>query len=147
MTINMESKREYYEDGLLKSVTYYLGGKEFDQYFYDREGRCSGHIILHDYNIRKTDTPLIWVSILSFCFLILQRGSWDVSAVDMFRSLLTPLKYFGIFGNSSWLIWNDALYYTLVKKSRIILNYFEILRHARSCVRHSWGKVTICRTY
>ena len=55
----MESKREYYEDGLLKSVTYYLGGKEFDQYFYDREGRCSGHIILHDYNIRKTDTPLI----------------------------------------------------------------------------------------
>ena len=52
-TTNMESKKEYYEDGLLKSVTYYLGGKEFDQYFYDREGRCSGHIILHDYNIRK----------------------------------------------------------------------------------------------
>ena len=52
-TIHMESKREYYEDGLLKSVTYYLGGKEFDQYFYDREGMCTGHIILHDYNIRK----------------------------------------------------------------------------------------------
>ena len=49
----MESKKEYYEDGLLKSVTYYLGGKEFDQYFYDREGRCSGHIMLYDYNIRK----------------------------------------------------------------------------------------------
>ena len=60
MTINMKSKKEYYEDGItLKSVTYYLGDKEFDQIFYDREGRCSSHIILHDYNIRKTDTPLI----------------------------------------------------------------------------------------
>jgi len=54
MTISMEKKIEYYEDGkATKSVTYYLGGKEFDQYFYDREGRCSGHIMLYDYNIRK----------------------------------------------------------------------------------------------
>ena len=57
-TIHMESKREYYEDGLLKSVTYYLGGKEFDQYFYDREGRLISHIILHDYGIRDYSYPL-----------------------------------------------------------------------------------------
>ena len=52
-TINMESKREYYENGLLKSVTYYLGGKEFDQYFYDKDGNLESHIMLYDYNIRK----------------------------------------------------------------------------------------------
>ena len=46
-TINMESKREYYEGGLLKSVTYYLGGKEFDQYFYDKEGNLESHNVLY----------------------------------------------------------------------------------------------------
>ena len=55
----MKSKREYYEDGLLKSATYYLGDKEYDQYFYDREGRCSGHIMLYDYGIRESYSPLI----------------------------------------------------------------------------------------
>ena len=55
----MESKIEYYEDGkATKSVTYYLGGKEFDQYFYDREGRLISHIILHDYGIRDYSYPL-----------------------------------------------------------------------------------------
>ena len=56
--IIMESKKEYYEDGLLMSVTYYLGGKEFDQYFYDREGRLISHIMLHDYGIRDYSYPL-----------------------------------------------------------------------------------------
>ena len=55
----MESKIEYYEDGkATKSVTYYLGDKEFDQYFYDREGRLISHIILHDYGIRDYSYPL-----------------------------------------------------------------------------------------
>ena len=57
-TINMESKREYYENGLLKSVTYYLGDKEFDQYFYDKDGNLESHIMLYDYNIRKSRSPL-----------------------------------------------------------------------------------------
>ena len=58
-TTNMKSKIEYYEDGkATKSVTYYLGDKEFDQYFYDRGGNCTGHIILYDYGIRDSSTPL-----------------------------------------------------------------------------------------
>ena len=57
--IIMESKKEYYEDGLLMSVTYYLGGKEFDQYFYDRDGNLESHIILYDYGIRESHSPLI----------------------------------------------------------------------------------------
>ena len=58
-TISMESKREYYEDGLLKSITYYLGGKEFDQYFYDRDGNIESHIMLYDYGIHESYSPLI----------------------------------------------------------------------------------------
>lgn len=55
----MEKKIEYYEDGkATKSVTYYLGGKEFDQYFYDREGRLISHIVLHDYGVRDYSYPL-----------------------------------------------------------------------------------------
>ena len=57
--IIMESKKEYYEDGLLMSVTYYLGGKEFDQYFYDRDGNLESHIMLYDYGIRESHSPLI----------------------------------------------------------------------------------------
>ena len=56
----MQSKKEYYEDGLtLKSVTYYLGGKEFDQYFYDEDGNFESHIMLYDYGIRESYSPLI----------------------------------------------------------------------------------------
>lgn len=56
--VNMESKREYYEDGLLKSVTYYLGGKEFDQIFYDEKGEFESHIMLYDHGIRDSYSPL-----------------------------------------------------------------------------------------
>ena len=67
----MESKKEYYEDGLLMSVTYYLGGKEFDQYFYDKDGNLESHIILYDYGIRESHSPLIWVSFDSpFLFIV-----------------------------------------------------------------------------
>ena len=60
MTINMKSKKEYYEDGItLKSVTYYLGDKEFDQIFYDKFGNFESHIMLYDYGIRKSYSPLI----------------------------------------------------------------------------------------
>ena len=56
----MKSKKEYYEDGItLKSVTYYLGGKEFDQYFYDKFGNFESHIMLYDYGIRESYSPLI----------------------------------------------------------------------------------------
>ena len=56
----MKSKKEYYEDGLtLKSVTYYLGDKEFDQYFYDKDGNFESHIMLYDYGIRESYSPLI----------------------------------------------------------------------------------------
>ena len=57
--IIMRSKKEYYEDGrTLKSVTYYLGGKEFDQIFYDEKGNFESHIMLYDYGIRESYTPL-----------------------------------------------------------------------------------------
>ena len=57
--IIMQSKKEYYEDGrTLKSVTYYLGGKEFDQIFYDEKGNFESHIMLYDYGIRESYTPL-----------------------------------------------------------------------------------------
>ena len=54
----MESKKEYYEDGTVKSVTYYLGGKEFDQIFYDEDGQFQSHIMLYDYGIREDYSPL-----------------------------------------------------------------------------------------
>ena len=58
--IIMRSKKEYYEDGItLKSVTYYLGAKEFDQYFYDEDGNFESHIMLYDYGIRESYSPLI----------------------------------------------------------------------------------------
>ena len=56
--ILMRSKKEYYEDGTVKSVTYYLGGKEFDQIFYDEKGNFESHIMLYDYGIRESYTPL-----------------------------------------------------------------------------------------
>ena len=50
----MKSKKEYYEDGrTVKSITYYLGGKEFDQIFFDENGEFESHIMLYDYNIRE----------------------------------------------------------------------------------------------
>ena len=59
MTISMKSKKEYYEDGTIKSVTYYLGDKEFDQIFYDKDGNFESHIMLYDYGIRESYSPLI----------------------------------------------------------------------------------------
>ena len=57
--IVMKSKKEYYEDGrTVKSITYYLGGKEFDQIFFDEKGNFESHIMLYDYNIRESYTPL-----------------------------------------------------------------------------------------
>ena len=57
--ILMRSKKEYYEDGrTIKSITYYLGGKEFDQIFFDEKGNFESHIMLYDYNIRESHTPL-----------------------------------------------------------------------------------------
>ncbi len=57
--ILMRSKKEYYEDGrTIKSITYYLGGKEFDQIFFDEKGNFESHIMLYDYNIRESYTPL-----------------------------------------------------------------------------------------
>ena len=51
----MRSKKEYYEDGrTIKSITYYLGGKEFDQIFFDEKGNFESHIMLYDYNIRES---------------------------------------------------------------------------------------------
>ena len=45
----MKSKKEYYEDGrTIKSITYYLGGKEFDQIFFDENGEFESHIMLYD---------------------------------------------------------------------------------------------------
>jgi len=45
----MKSKKEYYEDGrTVKSITYYLGGKEFDQVFFDENGEFESHIMLYD---------------------------------------------------------------------------------------------------
>jgi len=47
--IDMKSKKEYYEDGrTVKSITYYLGGKEFDQVFFDENGEFESHIMLYD---------------------------------------------------------------------------------------------------
>jgi len=54
----MKSKKEYYEDGTVKSVTYYLGGKEFDQIFYDEKGEFESHIMLYDHGIRDSYSPL-----------------------------------------------------------------------------------------
>ena len=54
----MESKKEYYDNGNIKSVTYYLGGKEFDQIFYDEDGQFQSHIMLYDYGIREDYSPL-----------------------------------------------------------------------------------------
>ena len=54
----MKSKKEYYENGIVKSITYYLGGKEFDQIFFDENGDFKSHIMLYDYNIRESYTPL-----------------------------------------------------------------------------------------
>ena len=51
--IVMKSKKEYHENGNIKSVTYYLFGKEFDQIFYDENGNFESHIMLYDYNIRE----------------------------------------------------------------------------------------------
>ena len=57
--IVMKSKKEYYEDGrTVKSITYYLFGKEFDQIFFDEKGNFDSHIMLYDYNIRESYTPL-----------------------------------------------------------------------------------------
>ena len=53
----MKSKKEYHENGNIKSVTYYLGGKEFDQIFYDENGEFESHIMLYDYNIREEYSP------------------------------------------------------------------------------------------
>ena len=54
----MKSKKEYYEDGrTIKSITYYLGGKEFDQIFFDENGEFQSHIMLYDYNIREDYSP------------------------------------------------------------------------------------------
>ena len=55
----MKSKKEYYEDGIIKSITYYLGGKEFDQIFFDENGNFESHIMLYDYGIRESYSPLI----------------------------------------------------------------------------------------
>jgi len=55
--IVMKSKTEYHENGKVKSVTYYLGGKEFDQIFYDENGNFESHIMLYDYNIREDYSP------------------------------------------------------------------------------------------
>ena len=57
-TINMKSKREYYENGIVKSITYYLGDKEFDQIFFDEKGDFESHIMLYDYGIRESHSPL-----------------------------------------------------------------------------------------
>ena len=57
-TINMKSKREYYENGIVKSITYYLGDKEFDQIFFDENGDFESHIMLYDYGIRESHPPL-----------------------------------------------------------------------------------------
>lgn len=54
----MKSKKEYYENGNVKSVTYYLGDKEFDQIFYDEDGQFQSHIMLYDYGIREDYSPL-----------------------------------------------------------------------------------------
>ena len=57
--IVMKSKIEYHEDGrTVKSITYYLGGKEFDQIFFDEKGNFESHIMLYDYGIRESYTPL-----------------------------------------------------------------------------------------
>ncbi len=53
----MKSKTEYHENGTVKSVTYYLGGKEFDQIFYDKFGNFDSHIMLYDYGIRESYSP------------------------------------------------------------------------------------------
>ena len=51
----MQSKIDYYEDGrTLKSITYYLGGKEFDQIFFDEKGNFESHIMLYDYGILES---------------------------------------------------------------------------------------------
>ena len=50
----MKSKTEYYPNSkTVKSITYYLGGKEFDQIFYDENGEFERHIMLYDYGIRE----------------------------------------------------------------------------------------------
>ena len=54
----MKSKKEYHENGKIKSITYYLSGKEFDQIFFDENGEFESHIMLYDYNIRESYTPL-----------------------------------------------------------------------------------------
>ena len=56
----MKSKIEYYPNSkTVKSITYYLGGKEFDQIFYDKDGNFESHIMLYDYGIRESYSPLI----------------------------------------------------------------------------------------
>ncbi len=54
----MNSKTEYHNNGNVKSITYYLGGKEFDQIFYDEKGEFESHIMLYDYGILDTYSPL-----------------------------------------------------------------------------------------
>ena len=56
--IVMKSKKEYHENGKIKSITYYLSGKEFDQIFFDENGEFESHIMLYDYNIRESYNPL-----------------------------------------------------------------------------------------
>ena len=56
--IVMKSKIEYHSNGNVKSITYYLGSKEFDQIYFDEKGEFESHIILYDYSIRDTSEPL-----------------------------------------------------------------------------------------
>lgn len=54
----MKSKTEYHDNGNVKSIIYYLGDKEFDQIFYDENGEFESHIMLYDYGIRESHSPL-----------------------------------------------------------------------------------------
>ena len=50
----MKSKTEYYPNSeTIKSITYYLGNKEFDQVFYDENGEFESHIMLYDFGISE----------------------------------------------------------------------------------------------
>ena len=50
----MKSKTEYYPNSeTIKSITYYLGGKEFDQVFFDENGEFESHIMLYDFGISE----------------------------------------------------------------------------------------------
>ena len=51
---HMKSKTEYYPNSeTIKSITYYLGGKEFDQIFFDENGEFESHIMLYDFGISE----------------------------------------------------------------------------------------------